>query len=107
MNRIRTGDEVVVIRGEDKGKRGKVSRVLKDRGLAVVEGVRRVKRHVKPTAQRPGGILEVEAPIALSKLMLIDPQSNKPTRVKVKIEGEKKSRLGKSGAVISAVAEKG
>jgi large subunit ribosomal protein L24 len=107
MRRLRTGDQVVVMRGEDKGKRGKVTRVLADRGLVVVEGVNSVKRHIKQTAQRPGGILEVEAPIALSKLMLIDPQSNKPTRVKVKIEGEKKSRLGKSGAVISAVAEKG
>jgi large subunit ribosomal protein L24 len=106
MNRIRTGDEVVVIRGEDKGKRGKVTRVLPDRGLAVVEGVRRVKRHVKATAQRPGGILEVEAPLALSKLMLIDPATGKPTRVKVKVEGDKKSRLAKSGTALPE-AQKG
>ena len=105
-NRIRTGDVVVVIRGEDKGKRGKVTRVMADRGLAVVEGVKRVKRHIKATAQRPGGILEVEAPLALSKLMLIDPTTNKPTRVKVKVEGGKKSRLAKSGAALP-VAEKG
>ena len=100
MNRLRTGDEVIVIRGEDKGKRGKVTRMLPDRGLAVVEGVRRVKRHVKPTANRPGGILEVEAPLALSKLMLIDPSSGKPTKVKFKVEGGKKSRVGKDGAAL-------
>ena len=62
----------------------------------------RVKRHVKPTAQRPGGILEVEAPLALSKLMLIDPSSGKPTKVKFKVEGGKKSRVGKDGAALPA-----
>ena len=106
MNRIRSGDEVVVIRGEDKGKRGKVTRVMPDRGLAVVEGVRRVKRHVKATAQRPGGILEVEAPLALSKLMLIDPTTGKPTRVKFKVDGDKKSRVTKGGTALPT-AEKG
>jgi len=106
MNRIRTGDEVIVIRGDDKGKRGKVTRVLPDRDMAVVEGIKRVKRHVKASAQRPGGILEVEAPLALSKLALIDPTSNKPTRVKTKIEGDKKIRIAKSGTALPH-AEKG
>ncbi len=100
MAKIRAGDQVVVIRGDDKGKRGKVSRVLPDRDLVVVEGINRVKRHVKATPQRPGGILEVEAPLHASKVMLIDPEGGKPTRVKVKVEGEKKQRVGKSGAVI-------
>jgi large subunit ribosomal protein L24 len=100
MRRIRTGDVVVVVRGEDKGKRGKVSKILIDRGLVVVEGVNSVKRHIKQTAQRPGGILEVEAPIPLSKVMLIDPQGGKPTRVKYKVENGKKVRVAKSGAVI-------
>jgi large subunit ribosomal protein L24 len=105
MNRIRSGDEVVVIRGEDKGKRGKVTRVMPDRGLAIVEGVRRVKRHIKATAQRPGGILEVEAPLALSKLMLIDPTSGKPTRVKVKVEGDKKTRQTISGTALPSAGK--
>ena len=100
MARIRTGDQVVVVRGDNKGKRGKVSRVLPDRGLVVVEGVNRVKRHVKATPQRPGGILEVEAPFPLSKVMLVDPEGGKPTRVKSKIDGEKKQRVAKSGAQI-------
>ncbi|MFZ5895173.1 MAG: 50S ribosomal protein L24 [Myxococcota bacterium] len=102
MERIQNGDTVVVIRGEDKGKRGKVTRVLPDRGLVVVEGVNSVKRHIKATPQRPGGILDVEAPIPVSKVMLVDPEGGKPTRVKFKIENGKKVRVAKSGAQIPA-----
>ncbi len=102
MQRIQNGDTVVVIRGEDKGKRGKVSRVLPDRDMVVVEGVNSVKRHIKATPQRPGGILDVEAPIPMSKVMLIDPEGGKPTRVKYKVETGKKVRVAKSGAVITA-----
>jgi large subunit ribosomal protein L24 len=102
MQRIQNGDTVVVIRGEDKGKRGKVSRVLPDRDMVVVEGVNSVKRHIKATPQRPGGILDVEAPIPMSKVMLIDPEGGKPTRVKYKVENGKKVRVAKSGAVITA-----
>jgi large subunit ribosomal protein L24 len=101
MQRISVGDEVIVTRGNDKGKRGKVSRVLADRGAVIVEGVHRVKRHLRPTPQRGGGILEVEAPIHLSKVMPIDPTSGKPTRVTYKQKKEKKVRLAKSGTEIS------
>jgi large subunit ribosomal protein L24 len=101
MQRISVGDEVMVIRGNDKGKRGKVTRVLAERGTVLVEGVRQVKRHLKPTPQRGGGILEVEAPIALSNVMPIDPTSGKPTRVSFKTKKDKKVRVGKSGAEIS------
>jgi len=100
MRRIRSGDTVVVMSGEDKGKRGKVSRVLPDRDLVVVEGVNSVKRHIKPTANRPGGILEVEAPIQASKLMLVDPNGGKPSRIKFKTENGKKVRVAKSGVAI-------
>jgi large subunit ribosomal protein L24 len=102
MRRIRSGDTVVVISGEDKGKRGTVSRVLSDRDLVVVQGVNTVKRHMKATPQRPGGILEVEAPLQASKVMLIDPTGDKPSRVKFKTESGKKVRVAKSGAVIPA-----
>ena len=101
MQRISVGDEVIVTRGNDKGKRGKVSRVLSDRGAVIIEGVHRVKRHLRPTPQRGGGILEVEAPIALSKVMPIDPTSGKPTRVSYKQKKDKKVRVAKSGAEIS------
>ena len=100
MAKIRAGDQVVVIRGEDKGRRGKVSKVLPDRGLVVVEGVNTVKRHVKATPQRPGGILEVEAPIDVSKVALADPEGGKPSRVKFKTDNGKKVRIAKSGSVI-------
>jgi large subunit ribosomal protein L24 len=102
MQRVSVGDIVEVISGNDKGKRGKVTRLLKDRGAVVVEGIRRVKRHLRATPQRGGGILEIEAPIALSKVMPIDPTSDKPTRVsfKKKAKGKGKVRIGKSGAEI-------
>jgi large subunit ribosomal protein L24 len=102
MKRVVRGDLVRVMRGNDKGKQGRVTRVLEDRGAVVVEGVNLIKRHMKATAQRPGGILEVEAPIHASKVMPVDPETGKGTRVRVKVEGGKKVRVAKSGAVITA-----
>ena len=104
MERLHVGDQVVVTRGNDKGKRGKVSKITADR--VVVEGVNVVKRHLKQTPQRPGGILDVEAPIAKSNVMLIDPTTNKPTRVSIKVENDKKVRVAKSGTAIPATREK-
>jgi large subunit ribosomal protein L24 len=104
MQRLTVGDQVVVIRGNDKGKRGKVSKLSADR--VVVEGVNVVKRHLKQTPQRPGGILDVEAPISKSNVMLVDPATNKPTRVSIKIENDKKIRVAKSGTAIPATREK-
>jgi len=106
MQRLNVGDQVVVTRGNDKGKRGKVSRFLNDRSRVVVEGVNIVKRHMKQTPQRPGGILEIEAPMSVSAVMLVDPGSNKPTRVSIKVEGDKKTRIGKSGTALPASREK-
>jgi len=100
MHRITVGDVVAVMSGNDKGKRGKVMRLLPEKNAVVVEGVNQVKRHVRATPQSPGGILEVEAPIQLSKVMPIDPETDKPTRVRVKVEGEKKVRTAKSGATL-------
>ena len=98
MQRVSVGDEVIVTSGNDKGKRGKVTRVLKERGAVIIEGIHQVKRHLRATPQRGGGILEIEAPIALSKVMPIDPTSGKPTRVKYKQKGDDKVRVAKSGA---------
>jgi len=100
MQRVSVGDEVLVISGNEKGKRGKVTRVLKERGAVLIEGVNQVKRHMKATPQRGGGILEIEAPVALSKVMPIDPTSGKPTRLKYQTKGEAKVRIAKSGAQI-------
>jgi large subunit ribosomal protein L24 len=101
MKRLMAGDEVVVIRGNDKGKRGKIRRVIAEKNAVVIEGVNVVKRHLRASPNRPGGILEVEAPMDQSKVMLIDPSSGKPTKVKFKTEGEKKVRIGKGGSVIA------
>ena len=104
MRRLRVGDEVVVVRGDDKGKRGKITRVLVERDRVVVEGVNQVKRHLRATPQRPGGILEVEAPIPACKVMPLDPETQKPTRVRFKVENEKKARVAKSGGSLPEAA---
>lgn len=101
MQRLIVGDQVVITRGNDKGKRGKVTRVLRERGAVVVEGVNRVKRHLKPTPQRGGGILEIEAPIAASNVALIDPVSGKPTRIRFGKKDDKKIRIAKGGGEIA------
>jgi large subunit ribosomal protein L24 len=102
MERLQRGDLVRIMGGNDKGKQGRVKRVLVDANKVVVEGVNLIKRHVKATAQRAGGILEVEAPIQASKVMPIDPQTGKPTRVRVKVQDGKKVRIAKSGTEIVA-----
>jgi large subunit ribosomal protein L24 len=98
--RVRKGDRVVVISGDDKGKQGKVTRVLPEQGKVVVEGINLVKKHLAATPQRPGGILEVEAPLQASKVMPIDPTTGKRTRVKTQVKDGKKIRIAKSGAEI-------
>jgi large subunit ribosomal protein L24 len=103
VDRVRKGDTVVVIAGKDKGKRGKVLRLVKKTGRVVIERVAMVKRHTKPTQRNPqGGIIEKEGSVHLSNVMLVDPGSDKPTRVKIKNENGTRSRVGKSGTVIEA-----
>ncbi len=103
--KIRKGDRVQVLAGRDRGKRGEVLRVMPTDGRALVQGVNMVKRHQKPRGlNQPGGIQEKEATIHLSNLALIDPASDKPTRVGCKtLEDGKKVRVSKrSGEVIGA-----
>ncbi len=79
---IKKGDKVIVLSGEDKGKEGTVLEMLPKKGKAIVEGINVVKKHQKPSATNPqGGIEETEAPIYVSKLMLVDPSTGKPTRI--------------------------
>ena len=83
MNKIRKGDEVIVITGKDSGKRGAVLRVIPAEDRVVVEGVNKVKRHTKPSQANPqGGIITKEAAIASSKVMLVCPACKKATRIK-------------------------
>jgi large subunit ribosomal protein L24 len=80
--KIRKGDRVQVLTGRDKGRRGEVIAVMPKENRALVQGVNMVKRHQKPQGMgQPGGIQEKEAPIQLSNIALIDPKSDKPTRV--------------------------
>ncbi len=99
---IRKGDTVVVLSGEDKGKQGKVLKVLVDKDRAIVEGVNLVSKSTKPSAKHPqGGIIKQEAAIHVSNLSLIDPKSGKPTRVSIQHEGKNVIRVAKkSGEVI-------
>ena len=78
---FKVGDEVVVITGSDKGKTGKIIKTLKNENKVVVEGVHVVKKHEKANAMSNGGIIEVEAPIAASNVMIIDPKTKKRTRI--------------------------
>ena len=78
---FKVGDEVVVIAGSDKGKKGKIIKTLKNENRVIVEGVRVAKKHQKPTGQETGGIIEVERPINASNVMLIDPKTKERTRV--------------------------
>ena len=78
---FKVGDEVVVITGSDKGKTGKIVKTLRAENKVIVEGVHMVKKHQKPTGQETGGIIEREAPIAASNVMIVDPKTKKRTRV--------------------------
>jgi len=100
---VRKGDTVRVLRGNDKGKEGKVLRVLRKSNRVVVQGVNIIKRHTKPrTAEDKGGIIEREAPVAASNVMLLDPKSGAPTRYRVRIDkdGTKERVSVKSGDTI-------
>jgi len=105
---IRKDDTVEVIAGDDKGTRGKVLRVLRAKNKVVVAGVNRVYRHLKPSRQNPqGGRLSKEMPVAVSNVMLIDPSTNRPTRVGVRYtaDGSKELFAKKSGARIRLLSK--
>ncbi len=100
---IKKGDTVYVNAGNDRGKTGRVLRVLVKKNRAVVEGINMVSKSVKPSAKHPqGGIIKMEAPIHVSNLTLIDPKSGKPTRIGYRIneEGKKVRYSKKSGEEI-------
>ena len=110
--RIRRGDTVVVVSGADRGQQGRVLRVDADADKIVVEGVNLVYRHVRRSQQNPqGGRVRRESPVHISNVMLVDPESNVPTRVGRKLVDESRGALGmqrfarKSGAAIDVSAE--
>ena len=98
MERIRKGDDIIVIAGRDKGKRGTVLRRI-DKDLVLVEGVNRVKKHQRPNPMKgqTGGIVEKDMPIHISNVALFNPQTQKADRVAVKVIGDgRKVRVFKS-----------
>jgi large subunit ribosomal protein L24 len=101
-SRIKAGDEVIVIGGKDRGKRGRVLRVEPKNDRLYVEGLNVVKRHQRPRqvagAQRSeqvGGVIEKEGPIHLSNVMVVDPKDSRPTRIGVEIEDGKRYRVAR------------
>ena len=100
--KIRKGDRVIVTAGRDKGKRGEVRHVMPEDGRAIVAGVNLVRRHTRQTAQTEGGIISKESTIHLSNLAILDPKTNKPTRVGFKVlDDGRKVRVAKgSGDLI-------
>jgi len=100
--RIRSGDQVKVIAGKDRGKSGRVLRVEPAKRRVYVEGLNMVKRHMKPTQVRDttrgqsiGGVIDREGPIHISNVMLLDPKSNEPTRVGITREDGQRKRIAK------------
>ena len=101
---VRKNDMVVVRTGKDRGKRGRVLRVLAEKNRVVVEGVNMIQRHTRPNPQKniKGGIVEREAPIHASNVMLLDPESNEPTRIGSRTlpDGRRVRISRKSGATV-------
>ena len=96
--KIRRDDEVIILTGKDKGKRGTVTKVLVSEGKVIVAGINLVKKHQKPVPQlnQPGGIIDQEAPLDVSNVALFNPASGKADRVGFRIEDGKKVRFFKS-----------
>jgi large subunit ribosomal protein L24 len=101
--KVKKGDEVIVTTGKEKGKKGKITKVITDKSRVIVGGVNMVKRHAKASRTEAGGIVEKEASLHVSNVALLDPKSGKATRVGYKTSADgKKVRVAKrSGEVIN------
>lgn len=99
---IKVGDKVIITAGASKGSEGNVKKVFADKNRAIVENVNFVKKHTKPTNDNPGGINEVEAPIHISNISLVDPKTGKATRIGRKsVDGKNVRYSKKSGEIIN------
>ncbi|HEY1685948.1 MAG TPA: 50S ribosomal protein L24 [Tepidisphaeraceae bacterium] len=104
--RVKNGDIVVVIAGADKGKTGRVMRILGERERVVVEGINRVWKHVRPSQRYPqGGRIQKDAPIHLSNVMPVDPSTGKGTRVKFETRDGAKHRVTKGGTDLGKIGK--
>ena len=100
--KIKKGDRVVVVTGRDRGKQGEVLRVVRKEDRLIVQGVNMVKRHSRPSAGHPGGIIDKEAPIHISNVAHVDPSTSRPTRVGYRLldDGRKVRFAKRSGEVL-------
>ena len=100
--KIKKGDRVVVVSGRDRGKQGEVLRVVRKEDRLIVQGVNMIKRHTRPSAGHPGGIIDKEAPIHISNVAHVDPATNRPTRIGYKFldDGRKVRFAKRSGEMI-------
>ncbi len=88
---IRKGDTAIVISGNDKGKKGQVLEIIREKNRAIIEGVNMITKHVKPSANHPeGGIDKTEAPLHISNIMVVEPSNGEPTRIGRKLNDENK-----------------
>jgi len=108
MPKIRRDDQVKVIAGKDRGKTGRVLRVITDKDRVVVEGINRVWKHVRPSQRNPqGGRIQKDAPIHVSNVMPLDPATNKGARVHFQEKGGKKHRIAVgSGTDLGVIGKK-
>ena len=93
--KIKKGDQVIVTTGRDKGRRGEVMQVLREENRVLVQGCNMVKRHTRPTQTNPGGIINKEAPLHISNVAHIDPDSGSATRVGYEVKDGKKVRIAR------------
>ena len=93
--KIKKGDQVIVTTGRDKGRRGEVTQVLREENRVLVQGCNMVKRHTRPTQTNPGGIINKEAPLHVSNVAHIDPDSGSATRVGYEVKDGKKIRIAR------------
>ena len=94
--KLKKGDEVVVLAGKDKGKKGKIIKILPKKNKAIVSDINKSKKNQKPDNNQPGGIIDKEMPIHISNLSFFDSVSNKGVRIGYKVVKEKKGRINKS-----------
>ena len=94
--KLKKGDEVIVLTGKDKGKKGKIIKMVPKQMRVVVSEINKVKKNQKPDNNQPGGIIEKEMPIHISNLSFYDPELKKGVRIGYKLEKNKKSRINKS-----------
>jgi len=105
--KLKKGDKVTIIRGRDKGKTGKIEKVLPKAGRVVVEGANIYKKHVKPQQGKKGGIIELVKPLSVFQVMLVCPVCSKPSRIGYQFTGGKKERICKRcGTIIDKKVKK-